>query len=114
MDGCIFVIVIFVMVIVVGGGMWYVQEYGFYDRIDFLMVYLIVMCNGVFVVFSIDVVQVIDVGSLFICWWVCFQFLELLFDGVEFFFDVMLLVLLNWFFCFDVGWIQVDLVFGVV
>ncbi|MTH62655.1 DUF6446 family protein [Paracoccus shanxieyensis] len=112
MDGRIPAIAILATAIAAGGGMWYAQEYGFYDRIDPSTVHLTVMRNGAPVALSIDAVQAIDAGSSPIRWRACFQLLEPLPDGAEPFPDATPLVPPNWFSCFDAGRIQADLASG--
>ncbi|SMO37691.1 DUF6446 family protein [Paracoccus laeviglucosivorans] len=112
MDGRIPAIAILAVAITAGGGMWYAQEYGFYDEIDPATVQLTVMRNGAPVPLSIDAVQAIDAGSSPIRWRACFQLLEPLPDGAEPFPAPTPLVPPNWFSCFDAGQLQADLKSG--
>lgn len=112
MNGRIPGLLILAAAVAAGAGVWYAQEYGFYDQVDPASVELVVMRNGASTPLEVDAVQAIDASSSPIRWRACFQLLAPLPDGAEPFAKPTPLVGPGWFSCFDAGQIQADLTSG--
>jgi hypothetical protein len=96
-----------------GVGVWYAQEYGFYDQLDPAGVTITVMANGQAVPLQAGDLEAIDASSSPIRWRGCFRVDQPLPEGAEPFANPTPLVGPNWFSCFDAGQIGADLQSGV-
>ncbi|WP_423211149.1 DUF6446 family protein [Paracoccus yeei] len=112
MNGRIPALVLICAAVAAGVGVWYAQEYGFYDRLDPAGVTLAVMAQGKPVPLAAREVQAIDADSSPIRWRACFRLTGALPEGAEPFSQPTPLVGPRWFSCFDAGRIDADLKSG--
>ncbi len=112
MNGRIPALVLICAAVAAGVGVWYAQEYGFYDRLDPSAAALTVMRDGQAVALATTGVEAIDADSSPIRWRACFQLSEPLPADAETFPDPTPLNAPNWFSCFDAGRIGADLESG--
>lgn len=112
MDGRFPALVLIVTAAVAGAGVWYAQQYAFYDRLDPASVTLTATVNGESVPVLASEVQVIDASSSPIRWRACFRLTEPLPAGAEPFPEAQPLNGPGWFSCFQAGQIGADIESG--
>ena len=112
MDGRIPALAILGAALIAGGGIWYAQEYGFYDRLDPDGVALTIWTGEARYISATDI-QAIDADSSPIRWRACFQLTGPLPETAQPFPDPTPLVGPNWFDCFDAARIGADLQSGL-
>ncbi|MFN4059187.1 MAG: DUF6446 family protein [Paracoccus hibiscisoli] len=100
-----------VATVAAGGGMWYAQEYGYYDSIDPATVTLEVATPAGPQPLTIADVQAIDAGSSPLRWRACATVTDLPADAIPFP-DATPLIGPRWFDCFDARRIGADLESG--
>lgn len=98
--------------VAVGGGIWYAQEYAYYDRLDPVAVTLTAMVDGQPVPLTATGIQAIDATSAPHRWRACFRLDAPLPDGAEPFPDAAPAYGPGWFDCFDADRIGHDLETG--
>ena len=97
---------------IAGGGMWYAQEYAYYDKLDPATVTLTATVAGQPVPLAVADVQAIDADSAPIRWRACFRLTGPLPAGTESFAKPAPAYGPNWFDCFDADQIGTDLESG--
>lgn len=112
MDGRLPVLAIIIAAAATGGGIWYAQEYGFYDRLDPSAAALTVMADGRAVALGTDGVEAIDAASSPIRWRACFHLNAPLPPRAEPFANPAPSYAPRWFSCFDADRIGTDLESG--
>ncbi|MFT4014698.1 MAG: DUF6446 family protein [Paracoccus sp. (in: a-proteobacteria)] len=112
MNGRIPALLILGAAVAAGVGVWYAQEYGFYDRLDPSAVALTVIAGGRPVPLATDGVEAIDASSSPIRWRACFHLTQPLPQDAEAFPQPTPLIGPNWFSCFDAARIGADLASG--
>ncbi len=112
MDGRIPALVLVCVAAVVGAGIWYAQEYGFYDRLDPATVALTVMRDGRPAPLRASAIEAIDADSSPIRWRACFHLADPLPADATPVADPTPLIGPKWFSCFDAGRIGADLESG--
>ncbi len=100
-----------VSTVAAGGGMWYAQEYGYYDSIDPATVTLEVATPAGPQPLTIADVQAIDADSSPLRWRACATVTDLPADAIPFP-DATPLIGPRWFDCFDARRIGADLESG--
>ncbi|WBU54520.1 DUF6446 family protein [Paracoccus sp. SCSIO 75233] len=110
--GKVAVLAILGSAVAVGGGVWYAQEYAYYDRIDPADVTLEVTAGGQQVALAVADIQAIDAGSAPHRWRACFRVTEALPGDAEPYADPTPLYGPGWFDCFDAEQIGHDLESG--
>jgi len=98
--------------LVAGVGVWYAQEYGFYERVDPAGVAITVMAGGQAVPLQAGDLEAIDASSSPIRWRGCFRLDQPLPADAEPFAGATPLIGPGWFSCFDAGRIAADLASG--
>lgn len=112
MNGRIPALILIAVPLLAGLGVWYAQEYGFYDRLDPSAAALTVIAEGKPVALATDGVEAIDASSSPIRWRACFHLTEALPAGAQPFAGATPLIGPSWFSCFDAGRIAGDLASG--
>lgn len=112
MNGRIPALVLIAAAVAAGIGVWYAQEYGFYDRLDPSAAALTVIADGKPVALATDGVEAIDASSSPIRWRACFHLTEPLPADAQPFAGPTPLIAPGWFSCFDAGRIGADLASG--
>ncbi|MDS9467175.1 DUF6446 family protein [Paracoccus sp. MBLB3053] len=112
MNGRIPALLILGAALAAGVGVWYAQEYGFYERVDPAGIGLTVIADGQPVTLEVGELEAIDASSSPIRWRGCFRLDRPLPEGAEVFAQPTPLVGPNWFSCFDAGQLQADLASG--
>ncbi|MCG6110951.1 MAG: DUF6446 family protein [Paracoccus sp.] len=100
-----------VATVAAGGGMWYAQEYGYYDSIDPATVTLEVATPAGQQPLTIADVEAIDAGSSPLRWRACAKASDIPADAIPFP-DATPLIGPRWFDCFDARQIGADLESG--
>ena len=113
MDGRIPALAILGAALIAGGGIWYAQEYGFYDRLDPSAAALTVVADGKAAALATEGVEAIDASSSPIRWRACFQLTAALPQGAEPFAGAAPAYGPGWFSCFQADRIGADLEAGV-
>ncbi|MTH34875.1 histidine kinase [Paracoccus limosus] len=112
MNGRIPALILIAAAVAAGVGVWYAQEYGFYDRIDPSAAALTVIADGKPVALATNGVEAIDADSSPIRWRACFHLTKPLPADAEPFAQPTPLIAPGWFSCFDAGRIAADLASG--
>lgn len=112
MNGSIPVAVILGTAIVTGGGIWYAQEYAYYQRLDPAQVTLTASVAGQPVPLAVTDVAAIDADSSPIRWRACFRLTAPLPAGTTPFAKPEPSFGPNWFDCFQADRIGADLESG--
>ncbi|VDS09960.1 hypothetical protein PARHAE_03170 [Paracoccus haematequi] len=112
MNGKIIGIGLLAAAVIAGGGMWYLQEYHFYDRLDPSAVAPTVMVDGAPLPLATTGVEAIDADSSPLRWRACFRLAEPLPAGAEPFAQPTPLAAPSWFGCFDYAQLTRDLESG--
>lgn len=113
MNGKLIGITLVAATVIAGGGMWYAQEYGFYDRIDPDSADAALSLQTEAGARALDIAdfQGIDAGSSPIRWRACAQLAEVPGDPIPYP-DATPLIGPRWFDCFDAVQIGADLESG--
>ncbi|PZO68141.1 MAG: histidine kinase [Paracoccus denitrificans] len=112
MDGRIPVVLIAAAAVAAGVGVWYAQEYGYYERLDPSAAPVTVMVDGQAQPLATEGVEAITASSSPIRWRACFRLMEPVPANAEPFAGATPLVGPNWFSCFDAAQIGADLTSG--
>jgi len=112
LDGRIPALLILGAAIAAGVGVWYAQEYGFYEEVDPAGLRIGVIASGKPVPLEVGDLEAIDASSSPIRWRGCFRLAAPLPGDAEVFAQPTPLVGPNWFSCFDAGRIDADLKSG--
>lgn len=112
MNGRIPAMILIAAALAAGAGVWYAQEYGFYDRLDPSAAALTVMVGDQALPLATDGVEAIDADSSPIRWRACFRLVEPLPADAQPFAQPTPLNAPRWFSCFDAARIGADLESG--